>query len=376
MSQAPGADAPSPITNLAELQAHLQTALELELTTIPPYLVAICTIRPDTNEGALSRINKVMMEEMLHMALAANVLNAVGGRPVLADARIVPTFPATLPVGRGTPVIVDLRRFSPEAVETFLAIEYPRHPTPEVAAVAMRGAPAAFLAGPGEFAAAVRSGEIYASIGDFYEAIRVGLDRLETEARAIGATIFTGDLARQLPPEAYSRGGGGGQLYTVTDLASAQAAIKEIVDQGEGYGDTIGDGDDVTSQGEAEVAHYYRFNEIAVGRQYGTGDKPDDAPSGDCMPRDFSEAGVLPMIANPTPEQYADQALIDKSNDFDIIYSDLLRGLHDAFDGNPSAIDGAIGSMFGLVEKAVDLINQPIAGEEGNAGPCFRFVPA
>src|SRR3954451_8195241 len=106
---------PPPITTLDELKAHLQAHLELELTTTPPYLVALCTIRENTNDDALSRINSVMMEEMLHMALAANALNAVGGAPLIADERVVPKCPATLPVGRATPVIVDLRRFSPEA---------------------------------------------------------------------------------------------------------------------------------------------------------------------------------------------------------------------------------------------------------------------
>jgi hypothetical protein len=63
------------------LRAHLQWALELEHSTIPPYLCALYSIPEGSNPEAAEVVRSVFMEEMLHMTLVANVLNAVGGSP-------------------------------------------------------------------------------------------------------------------------------------------------------------------------------------------------------------------------------------------------------------------------------------------------------
>ena len=67
------------IDSLEALRRHLQWALELEHSTIPPYLCALYSIREDANPAAAELVRSVFMEEMLHMTLVANVLNAVGG---------------------------------------------------------------------------------------------------------------------------------------------------------------------------------------------------------------------------------------------------------------------------------------------------------
>ena len=43
-------------------------------------------------------ISSIVVQEMQHMALAANVLNAIGGKPRLTDRKFVPKFP-----GQGLP---------------------------------------------------------------------------------------------------------------------------------------------------------------------------------------------------------------------------------------------------------------------------------
>ena len=62
------------------LQAALQSAIELEHATIPPYLYAIYSLGTDNREIA-GRIHTVVIEEMAHFTLAANILNAIGGPP-------------------------------------------------------------------------------------------------------------------------------------------------------------------------------------------------------------------------------------------------------------------------------------------------------
>ena len=72
------------IKTLDSLRSHLQTALEVELSTVPPYLCALYSIKPGANPESSRLIRSVVMEEMLHMTLVANLLNAVGGKPVPA----------------------------------------------------------------------------------------------------------------------------------------------------------------------------------------------------------------------------------------------------------------------------------------------------
>lgn len=64
------------------LRQMLQMAVEVEHSVIPPYLSAMYSIVPigtDQNWWYADVVKGVVIEEMLHMTIAANVLNAVGG---------------------------------------------------------------------------------------------------------------------------------------------------------------------------------------------------------------------------------------------------------------------------------------------------------
>src|SRR2546421_835393 len=58
-------------------------AVELEHATIPTYLYALYSLQPGGNLKIQSLVRSVVWEEMLHMSLACNVLNAIGGSPVI-----------------------------------------------------------------------------------------------------------------------------------------------------------------------------------------------------------------------------------------------------------------------------------------------------
>ena len=75
------------IATLESLQEHLQWAIELEHFTIPTYLCALYSLDPARNADAAEVIASVLIEEMLHLTLAANMLNAVGGRPRIDTPR-------------------------------------------------------------------------------------------------------------------------------------------------------------------------------------------------------------------------------------------------------------------------------------------------
>src|SRR5215212_10004675 len=98
------------ITTIEQLHRYLYAALQLEHATIPPYLTGLYSLHPQTNSAAQHILRVVAVEEMLHLSLAANVLNAVGGTPDLTGADFVPQYPTYLPDGEQD-FTVDLQPF-------------------------------------------------------------------------------------------------------------------------------------------------------------------------------------------------------------------------------------------------------------------------
>ena len=108
------------------LRDALQAAIELEHAVIPPYLYALYSLLPGANEAAAGIIGSVVVEEMLHLTLAANILSAVGGRPVLDSPNMLPRYPGPLPGTVDDGLTVGLAPFSVGLVrDTFMAIEQP-----------------------------------------------------------------------------------------------------------------------------------------------------------------------------------------------------------------------------------------------------------
>ncbi|MBB4893596.1 hypothetical protein FHS39_002627 [Streptomyces olivoverticillatus] len=142
-----------------ELHVFLQAALTLEHLTIPPYLTGMYSLRPGANRPAFYAIRAVVLEEMLHMTLVANLLNAVDGTPLVAHSSFVTGYPARLPYSRDE-VPVALRHFGTEALDTFLTIERPEYVAEP----------------PGHPATPADEG--WTSIGQFYNTIREGVLRL------------------------------------------------------------------------------------------------------------------------------------------------------------------------------------------------------
>ncbi len=327
------------IATLESLREHLQWAIELEHFTIPPYLCALYSLDPNRNSEAAEVITSVLIEEMLHLTLAANMLNAVGGRPRIDTPKMLLPYPRPLPHSDGS-FQVPLARFSPEALEVFLQIERP----------ALPGAPP--------------------EIGQFYDAIRRGLSEL---CEHLGeATVFSGDPARQVTDaDVYT---GSGRIVTVTSLDTALAALEEIVEQGEGAQLDVWDGDvDVLHPEREQVAHYFRFQELKLGRRYRRRDTPQSGPTGETIAVDWD--GVLPMRANPRTSDHAPGSPIRTAQDaFNRAYCALLRELDQAFNGRPDVLFPALGAMYGLKDLAQALMQMPTEDGLSTAGPTFEYV--
>jgi hypothetical protein len=334
------------IKNIEELHSHLQTAIEIEHSTIPTYLCALYSIKDGTNTFAMQTIQGVVMEEMLHMIQAANILNAVGGHPAINKPRFVPNYPTYLPHSDDA-FLVPLQKFSKDAIDVFLQIEQP----------------AKRLAPP--------EAHDYKTIGQFYHAVRHGLVYLE---RTTKGGIFTGKPERQVTPHHYY--GGGGKLVAVHNLADAILGINEIVGQGEGMNGSIIDPDHRLFGQDIEYAHYYRFNEIRHERQYVPTDTPQEPPSGPLVAVEWAEA--YNMQPNPKMANYPKGSeLWNKTYAFNLTYKSLLDSLHHACNGHPELLMQSIPLMYDLKYKALELMKTPLDSNQPDgqtAGPSFEFV--
>src|SRR5205823_71738 len=162
----------STINSRDELISYLNAAMALEHATIPVYLTAYYSIQSTTNSDAAHIVRVTAVEEMLHLTLVANVLNAVGGSPDLTRPGFVPSYPAYLPDGEDD-FTVDLRPFSPEAVDTFCKIERPRKARDAGSRLLQSRTDKPLLSG-----SPTAEGIRFFSIGEFYEEIVEGLERL------------------------------------------------------------------------------------------------------------------------------------------------------------------------------------------------------
>jgi Ferritin-like len=348
------------ITTVDQLHTYLYAAMQLEHATIPPYLTALYSLHPSSNPDASHVIRTVVVEEMLHLTLAANILNAVGGTPDLTAADFIPTYPACLPDGE-TDFQVSRRAFSRDAVQTFLDIERPAQAPHEEKRIVSRD-PDSGPHLPASYAVSqAMSGMRYWSIGEFYEEIRRGLVHLHER---MGDALFCGEPERQAGPEYYYSGGG--DLTAVTDLASAVEAIRLISEQGEGLRGGIYDF-------AHELSHLHRFEQLMLGRYYQQGDRSGN-PTGPPLYVDWD--AVYPVKTDVTIDDFPEGSeLRTAAIDFNRRYAEFLAFLTKAFNGAPQRLGDAVVEMLRLRDGMQQLMRNPIPGQDGvNGGPTFEVA--
>lgn len=325
---------------LSGLQDALQQAIELEHATIPTYLYALYSLDERKNQRIAEILSSVVVEEMLHMTLASNVLNALGGSPQINKPGFIPTYPGPLPGGVDSSLIVNLAPFSMAQLDAFLSIEEPEHP----------------LQFP-SFKAAVPDDSI--TIGEFYTAISDTIGQL-------GDGIFVPGPRHQVGPDLMD------DSVVVVNVATAQQAIHTIIEQGEGT---------ATSPEEGvgrRVAHYYRFMQIQKGRLLIpiTGDNPPKyAYAGAEVKLDPS--GVYAVATNPAVQGYPPGSVQAFANDnFNYTYTSLLFLLHGFFNGetSQSVFNRAIGLMMSLKGQAKAMMSG-IPDPSVRTGPSFEYQP-
>lgn len=336
-------------TELGQLQVLLQNAMLLEHATIPPYLTMLYSIDEQVPWRVLEVMRSVVVEEMLHLTLAGNVLNAIGGTPVIDSPAFLPNYPSQLPYGLDN-VTVSLLPFSREAVKQGMEIEQPRKLDISLA-----------LTGVTE----------NMNISEFYHYIQA---RLCVACAKFGEkAIFCGNAARQIPADAFYYGGGGG-VVVVHDLLSAIRALQMICDQGEGSHYSIWSGKDSAKEsGFKLVAHYFRFNELHEERLYKEGDTKLSGPTGEALDVPWHRA--VNILPNAKLADYPKGEVYDAVNAFNVQYCGMLSTLQSAFTGQPELLIKSVVTMCDLRDSFRRLLANPFPGKPGLfCSPSFEYV--
>lgn len=267
--------------DVAWLQRMLQFAIGLEFSTIPPYLVAMWSIKDSSSPASLFLFS-IVLQEMLHMGIACNLLNAIGGHAFIDAPHVVPRYPTSLPGGVHPGLVIQLQAISKPLIETiFMEIEKPEN------------GPIAFF-----------RGQTYPTIGAFYSAIATAFSKM-------CPSVITGERQLVLTRPDF-------RLEAIRSISDALAAIQLIKEQGEGtsssplYGPSADD-----------KAHYYLFGEIYHEKALIEVSPGHWSYSGDDLPFPLPHE-IYPMAPIPA-------AGYPESRPFNQKYSEMLHELQSAW---------------------------------------------
>jgi hypothetical protein len=222
----------------------LAEAAQLEHMIMCQYLFAEASLKEGSAEGlsaeqgeAVDRwrgvLRGIAVQEMLHLALVANLMAAIGAAPTFGRPNF-PQLSGYFPRG----LQLELLPFGEPALLHFLYLERPEGMERQDAQGFVPTAPPR---APVEADEALPRGQEFATVGHLYRGIADGLRGLV--ARLGERAVFVGSPRAQATPELFRWP----QLIAVTDLDSALAAVEEIIEQGEG------------ARGDWRQAHYGRF---------------------------------------------------------------------------------------------------------------------
>jgi hypothetical protein len=268
---------------------------------------------------------------MLHLAITANMLTALGASPHLSRPNLPQParhYPAS--------VRLALLPFGEQAVRHFMYLERPE---------GMNLDDAEGLAAADEAVPIMSEEEIvprlqdFATVGHLYRSIESGFGHL---VEKLGADrVFIGPPQSQVTQASFAWP----QLVPITDLASVTAAIEAIVEQGEG------------TRGDWRQAHFGRFkgvlDELLALRQADPAFEPARPVAAATVRPGERDSGLL--ISDPVTAKVADLA--------NVVYEVLLQVLYrllsrvDESDAETATLaDVAVGLMVDGIEPLSNVL--------------------
>jgi hypothetical protein len=201
----------------------------------------------------------------------------------------------------------------------------------------------------------------FSTVGHLYRGIEQGLSHLA--GRLGDRALFVGPPRGQATPELFRWP----QLIAVTDLASARAAIDEIIEQGEG------------ARGDWKSAHYGRF--LGIWEEYSQLREQDPAfqPARPVIPaftrQPFDVTETQPLLTDPLTREIAEL--------FNLGYEVLLQALSRFFTHTIETdeqlgllIEAAFSLMGGVLRPVGNALTRLPAGPDHpgrTAGPVFEM---
>jgi hypothetical protein len=275
----------------------LAEAMQLEHMIMCQYLFAELSLKDGVGEGLTAeqadavdrwrqKLRGIAIEEMLHIALVANLESAIGVAPAFGR----PNFPQRsgyFPTG----VQLDLLPFGDQALDHFLFLERPEGMERQDASEFVPSAPRRDPVVEDE---TLPRGQEFSTVGHLYRGIADGL-------RALGSrlgerALFVGSPRAQATPELFNWP----QLVAVTGLESSLAAVEEIIEQGEG------------ARGDWDQAHYGRFlsirHEYDALRQADPTFEPTRPVLAAYLRQPFDIPTPRPIVTDPRARQVAELA--------------------------------------------------------------------
>jgi hypothetical protein len=338
-------------------------AAELEHLLMCEYLFAAFSLKdaPDATLAAeqleaVRRWRRVLLgvarEEMLHLALTANMLIALGASPHLSRPNL-PQPARHYPPG----VHLVLLPFGEQALRHFMYLERPEG----MELTDAEGLAAAAAASPVMVAEElVPRLQDFATVGHLYRAIEAGFGHLVD--RMGEDRLFVGPPQAQITQTSFAWP----ELVAVTDLVSATAAIEMIVAQGEG------------PRGDWRDAHFGRFKQVLdefVAMRSADAAFEPARPVVAARVRLGEADSPEPLIGDPLTTKVADL--------FNVVYEVLLQVLYrllsriDETDAETAVLaDVTVGLMYDAIEPLGNLLaTLPVGPEhpDATAGAPFEL---
>jgi hypothetical protein len=356
-------EAPFVIEHREALIYILCQAAELEHGIMAQYLFAAFSLKQSTSEGLTDaeaeaavrwrkQVSHIAAQEMLHLALVQNLLSAIGAAPHLTR----PNFPqpaSHYPAG----VHLALLPFGDQALRHFMFLERPEGMALQDAeglAAVNRSTP---MMQAGDI---VPRGQDFATVGHLYRSIEAGIAHLA--AKYGEGRLFVGPPAAQATARHFQWP----ELVAVTDVASAQRAIDQILEQGEG------------PRGEWRDAHFGQFVAILDELEQLRSANQAFEPA-----RPVLAANVRPSERDPDCLLVTDPATKNVMDLFNVCYEVLLLALQRFFahteetDAQLTALaDVTVTLMIRVVKPLGELITTLPAGPGypgRTAGPSFEL---
>lgn len=333
-----------PVRDIHWIRGALQSAISIEHASMPLYSAAMYSLEVQ-NYPAYNTLRAVLMEEMLHMAAACNVLAAIGGSP-----RIRQLDPSALrdglPAKIAPSVTPHFAQLSRRQLDVFMRLESPL----------------------GMLSEGERSTR-YPTIGSFYERIKAAVTR---NAGVVATAVRGRRVANQV---------GGNLGYAVIDpnakdpVEQILTSLDLITDQGEGVRSTTRS---TGGASQGELSHYARFAELRFGRRFsGAVESMSGPPAAEGQRRWFhGDAIAWPNVINSLAvprDGYAAILRLDPDRvealrelrAFDASYTRMLGALDDSWNGSAEQSWPSLGrAVFEMNELRVvscfNILRRPI----------------